>query len=395
MNALPQRFFSCSVCGGASPSTPANPAANCGAVICNDAYYSLAAAARLKILGTGVGSNCQVRFTSARGFVFDDGTDAGQFITTTPQVTMPAVNGGTVGAWTSSASWPVLVGAVGTDPHTWRFIYAPTTGSYRVESENGNFKLVDASTIPGVGNVANQGTTVRDVRPFGFWAPDETLGSPAWELRRLGIYHKGVIVGLIDADTNPQMRCLDPANDVFEYPGTIRGVKVQWQTFEQVDNTGTPIAGGFDLLDPTAITDGIPLYYSPSQKKLYRSPANTREFISNDSNVAVTLNTGYQQFAGHLAFATHAIKFKNVKIDAEATFSTQEQFLAGLFRNNLLIHTWNFDVSAQPNNSFSFTFLDVNAPIGNVTYDIRFKVASGTNAATMFYSAGSLFTLPD
>lgn len=393
---LPQRFYTCSTCGGGSaPASTPTPGVPCGTVICNDAYYTLSAAARLRILGIGVGSNCQVRLTSARGFLFDDGTDAGQFLTTTPQVTMPAVNGGTVGAWTSSASFPVLVGAVGTDPHSWRFIYAPTSGAYRLESDNGNFKFVDANTIPGIANVASQGTTVRDVRPFGFWAPDETLGSPAWEPRRMTIFHKGVIVGIIDGNTNPQMRCLDPANDVLDYPGTIRGVKVQYQTIEAVDNAGAPVAGGFDVLDPSVVADGVALFYSPTTKKFYKTPAHTREMISNDANVAMTLNTGYQAYSGHLAFGTHANKFKNVHIAAEATFSTQEQFLAGLFRNGSLIHTWNFDVSAQPNNSFAFVYLDTAAPIGNVQYEIRFKVASGTNAATMFYSAGTLFTLPD
>lgn len=395
MNPLPQRFYSCHVCGGGSPSLPFNQAAACGAAITNDAYYSLSFAQRLYLLGIGIGSNSQVRLATKRGFVFDWGDNSGQGITDSPQVTLSPINGGAAGAWTATNTFPALVCASGADPFTWKFAYAPTTGQFRLETDSGAFKWVDATTIPGIVNVASQGTTVRDVRPFGFWAPDETLGSPVWEPRRMTIFDKGVIVGIIDGNSNPQQRCLDPSTDTFAYPGTAQVLKLQYQTLEQVDNTNAPITGGFDVLDPSTVADGVPLFYSPSQKKLYRSPVHTREFITNDANVAVTLNTGYQSYSGHLIFGTHANKFKNISITALATFSTQEQFIAGLFRNGTLIHTWNFDVNAQPNNSFTFVYLDTAAPIGNLQYEIRFKVSSGTNATTIFYSAGSLFTLPD
>lgn len=387
-------------CGCPTPSSSsvaANPAANCGATICNDAYFTLTAAARLRVLGIGVGSNCQVRLTPKRGFLFDYGDDGGQFITDAPQVTMLPVNGGTAPNFNEVASWPVLVGAVGTDPHTWRFVYAPITGAWRLESENGNFKFVSASTIPGINAVANQTTTVRDVRPFGIWAPDATIGSPAWETRRMGIFSKGLIVGYVDGDGNPWMRCLDPATDTAEYPGTFRAVTLQYQNLVEVDNTGTPVTGGLAVLDKAAVPDAVIGYFSPTTKKFYRAPAHVRQVKSQTSTATLTLTTTYQNWTGHLQFDPVAIHHKNVRIAFNVKFDDHEQLVFGIHRNGSLLFEFDFTgVSVDPNSQYHVEYLDLNVTPGvTYTYDIRGRTASGTNGTQLEFSYAFLETLSD
>lgn len=342
---------------------------------------------RLSLFGVAAGSICVGKFTTKLGFVMDDGTGAGQFISNEPIISLPRTNPESAGSFPSTGTWPVMLAAVGADPMNWRFVQAPTAGTWRIETSSGLFRFVDASTIPGLDGVCDQSTTVGMIRPFGCYTADATAENPVWAIRRMALFDGGVLVGVEDEDGNRWMKCLNPASDAFEYPGTVKVEKLQYEELEQVDGDGDPITGGLEELNFGTVGDAVAAYYSPATKRYYRAPAHTRENYSDDSDVAITggsenaiINSG-----------SIAINYPTVLVAFNYHYAGSHKSTTKIYRDGSLIATFDgSENTSDPNSNYSGTWVDTGVTAGNHTYEVR--AIPGTNG-TVVHSSLSVVTL--
>lgn len=385
MLKLPQKFFATSDDCCSTPDPGCLP-------VCNSRFLTLATADTLQIFGLPPGGQCMGKLTSAdKGFVVSLGAGNGHAILETPN--WPITDQGADGDDVPNP-WPYLIGMVGSgDAVNWRQIHAPATGSYRVESEDGNFKLVDATNIPGISGVCEAATTVAMVQMFGCYSTDLTVEEPEYFLKKLSTPADRPLVGFEDVNGNEWVRAL-PEDQYFTHPLAEFG-ELRVTTLIQLDNAGDPIAGGIEVLDRTAVADAVLGYYSPGNQKFYRSPAHVRDVETQTASQAVVLGGAYVTITGHLQPGSLTFNHPNVRVSWSAMFEDAENSDFGLYMDGALQFEWRFADTASPaaQLSFSGSTILTGLAIGNHTFDIRVKGTSG--AAVVNWSSMAVETLSD
>lgn len=279
--------FPCAPCFGTP--VPTAPFSGCTVAVCDNAYLLLGNAPRGRVLIVPPNSNCQLYLTPATGFMVDDGSGMGSFLTNSPAIDMPilnAVTGETIGL--PGAFRRIAVSPGGSENSAWKHLLAPTVGSYRLETDSGEWKLVDASGIPGIAEVMTQvgsSSPITMIGAFDTGEVDDDTGDPIYVLRKLNSPQDQPIVGVTRGDGTTATRAL-PLDEPLKHPlATFTTLK--FKTLTAVDDDGDPIPSGYNLLpaDTATTANSIPLWYNVATGKFYRAPAAgyNRKFTAGES----------------------------------------------------------------------------------------------------------------
>lgn len=402
---LPQIFRSPD-CGCPSGSSlPSGSPCSTVGQWCDERFGNLSATTRLNLFGVASGSICVGKFTPKRGFIFDDGSGAGQFISDEPIVSLTRVNPLSAGSYPETGTWPVMLAAVGADPMNWRFVAAPTAGKWRIESENGVFKFVDASTLPGLSNVCSGGSLGANVGLFGCFDTGTTDGGGniIYVIKKLNTPARRVLVGFDDGAGNLSVKSL-PNGTPLEHPlGLIDAMQVG--EFRETDPTSVadpkaPYANGIPELvaEGVNMTDCQLVVYSTGKKKFFRAPARLAEHVSQNSipGIVVGLTSGYVNVPGHLQFGALAFNYPNAYVSFNVQTDTAERVTFGLFIDGVLVKEWTYTNASGAGYSsptlHSGSCVVKNIAAGNHTVEIKVK---GTTGSSKFeYTDASIFSLP-
>lgn len=402
---LPQIFRATGDCGCSPSSLSSGSPCSTSNQWCDERFGNLSATTRLQLFGTASGSICVGKFTPKRGFVFDDGSGAGQFISDEPIVSLTRVNPLSSGSFPATGTWPVMLAAVGADPMNWRFVQAPTAGVYRLETENGVFKFVDASTLPGLSNVCSGSGLVANVGVFGCFDTGTTDGSgnKIFVIKKLNTPARRVLIGHDDGAGNLSVKSLPNASPLEHPLGLIDAMQVG--EFRETDPTSVadpkaPYANGIPELvaEGVAMTDCQLVVYSTGKHKFFRAPARLAEHISQNSipGVSVGLTSGYVNVPGHLQFGSLAFNYPNNFVSFNVQTNTAERVTFGLFLDGVLVKEWTY-TNASGSGYSSPTLhhgscVLKNVVTGNHTLEIKVK---GTTGSSVFeYTDASVFSLP-
>lgn len=228
---------------------------------------------RLRLIGVPTAGQCQQYLQRKRGFVFDDGSGLGQFISDAPELTLPIINTPSGSAYLAPPSFPFFVIATGANPNGWRFVQGKTGEVSTVQWNGTSYVHVPAGTAPTLVTACVAGTAA-NVALFGCVQTGlDGDGNPAYALRRMVAHDNRAIVGAIDGDGVQTFHTLPDASALTHPIGKFTLTK--WNTVQTLNDDGTDTAGGMpDLIayGTGAVTDAVACMYSPTTKKIYLKP---------------------------------------------------------------------------------------------------------------------------
>lgn len=367
-------YCGCPQTGTSDPVFPVN-----GAIISDDRYFSLLTAPRGQLLLVPKGSNAQAFLTGASGFTgFVMYANGEVSLVNAPALTLPVINPAVSSVYPPPGTFKYLFTGTG-EPAAWGMVAAPTTGVFVLQSQNGSFQLVDASSIPGIDQIGQSGTTVAK---GGLMMLVNTSGTH-YALQRLAVAHRRVVVGDIDGTTGASgYKSIGDTETLF-HP-TIQTNAFQFKTLQALDSGGNLVSTGLELAAATgsgAVTDGLRLFYSPGAKKLMLSPAQTVNFTQVTTvSASITPPTDFAAMpSGHGGGVSLNYNYANVRIDFQMNTAANETLTLGLYRDGILLQQF----PATNETTFSFTFVDQGNPLGAHTYDVRWKLTSGSTTGAV------------
>lgn len=349
----------------------------------------------MKLIGVPSGSKCQAFLVPAtvdslpiRGFLFDDGSGLGSFITNQPQITLPLLNPAVSSAHPATGTWKYLIIGGGSDPSPWLMMAAPTAGSYIVQTENGVFKLVEAGSIPGLDAVGASAVFVPKAHVLGL----VEVSPGEFAARKIAVQHQRVLVGDVDGGGIAGYKALGVGEQLAHPIGNLN--QFFCRTFTTLDGSGNAIPDGLELaatFGVGAIGDLRRINYSPANKRFFLAPARTLTTLSVSSASASTSPpVSYDLMpGGHCAPAAVTLNSPNVRIEAQISFTATETMGLGLFRDGVLIEERIVTVTNDP----YVYFIESAAPLGSHTYSIRWKRITGSTATIISRSVMSITTL--
>lgn len=368
----PMLFFT--ACGCPSSSIPcAAPAPTCDpcgtAIIQNDLYYTLTSAPKGKLLIVVPGTNSQAFLTTARGFLFDDGSGLGVQPTQTPQVTLPILNPAVSGNHPATGTFKFMFAGSNGDPSAWNFLAAPTAGEYMVQSEGGVWKLVDVGTIPGLTGVGASATFA----PIGqvLSLVETSEGSGEYVVRKLKSFDERPIVG-VDDDDGTGIRSL-PLDKRLTHPFAFFGEMSVFK-FVPSDAAGEPLGELPEL--PEGVTDAKRMLYSAAQKKIFRpSTGISDDGIQLKEGVTASLATGsFHIIADFGTVATGTSIFVSWSCETNLV----EQPKLQLWVDGASVHEWDYSTaSTAVQSQFSGAVFHTGLVEGDHEIELRFRPFSG------------------
>lgn len=359
----------CPQTGNANPIIPVT-----GAVVADDKYLTLIVAPKGQLLLVPKGSNTQAFLTAGanvRGFVF---FAAGEVqVSEAPALTLPLLNPSVANVHPAPSGWKYLMVGTG-DPADWRMIAAPTAGSWVLQSQNGSYVLVDATSVPGINAIGANGTTVAK----GALLMLVQLTSTTYALQRLVVAHKRVIVGDIDSTTGAAGYKPLPDADALTHP-IAQFTTLRCREFLGLDSNGNIITNGLEDATVTgagAIGDGKSVFYSTAAKRFFFRPPQTFQYTQVTTPSASTPPpiTYANLPSGHGAGLSLNYNYGNVRVDFQMNQAGAGAAYLALFRDGTQINEFPRSGSAD----YSFTYIDQGIALGPHTYDVRWR--SGTSA---------------
>lgn len=349
-----------------------------GAVLSDNRYFTLTQAAAGQMLVVPKGSNVQSFLTAGvgvRGFAF---YAAGEFtVEPAPALTLPLLNPLVSGSHPAPPGFKYIMAGTG-DPADWRHVAAPTAGTWVLQSQNGSFLLVDASSIPGIDVIGASGvTTIK-----GGLMMLINLTPTTYALRRLAVSHNRVVVGDIDPVSGESgYKALPDASPLTHPIASFLNLRVR--EFIGLDGSGNMIAGGLEDAAVTglgAVTDGKSVFYSTVNKRFFFRPPQTFNFTQNTTTSASTAYTSTfaAMPAGHGDGQSLNYNYPKVRIDFSMSTTAQESITLGLYRDGTLLQEFPFKTDYD----VSFFYVDVANPLGAHTYDVRWRATTGVTATS-------------
>lgn len=390
----PMMFFSCGDCSGSAPA---------GALICNPDYFALDSIVRVRLLGVGLGAQCQQFLKRADlanqggiGFVFM-GNDGQAFVSQAPELTLPYLNPAVAGVFPPDGSFLSLIVGTGSDPLAWRMLHAPSTGEKVLVTKDGLFMLKDPATSTGQTAVCytDGGAAMGNIVVCVKTGLDGD-GFPVYALSKLAVLHKHPVEGYVDPGTGAAGYRAIPSDQEITHPFAKFGL-MRHASFNQYDlGTGADDAGGMAPQPQTgggAITDAELVVYSPTSHKFYRLPARTKEVLTVNTDVVVADNGAFVSMGGHCLFTNLQFNFPDfffscsVRIKSDGTDYNNIHF--GLFVDGVLVNDWDL----KNDTSIALTFIHKGLAVGQHTVDLRYKQTAGADSMTVKFSTATIHTV--
>jgi hypothetical protein len=371
----------CPQTGNANPIIPVT-----GAVVADDKYFTLILAPKGQLLLVPKGSNAQAFLTAGagvRGFVFFEAGEVA--VQPAPALTLPLLNPLSGGAHPAPPGWKYLMVGTG-DPADWRMIAAPTAGSWVLQSQNGSYVLVDATSVPGINAIGASGTTTAK----GGLMMLVQLTSTTYALQRLAVAHKRVVVGDIDSVTGASGYKALPDADALTHP-IAQFTTLRCREFLGLDSNGNVLANGLETATVTglgAIGDGKSVFYSTAAKRFFFRPDQTFKYTQVTTASASTAPpaTWANLPSGHGAGLSLNYNYGSVRIDFQMNQATSAACQLGLFRDGVLLNTFPRSGAAD----YSFTFIDEANPLGARLYDVRWQSGTGSPGVARIINQSNL-----
>lgn len=392
------KFFTCNECGGGST----------GAVICNSEYYGLESIMRVRLIGVGLGGQCQnflkradLAVQGGIGFVFM-GADGQAFVSQAPELSLPFLNPAVSSVFPPEGSWKSLIVGTGSEPQAWRMMMAPSSGEKVVVAKDGLFMLSDPASSSGSTAVcyadgsASMGNIVCCVKT----GLDDD-GFPVYGLTKLTVIHKHVVEGYVDPDTGATgFRCV-PSDKEIQHPYAKIGL-MRHASFNQYDlATGDDDTGGMQKMpnnpaDPLFQADAELVMYSPTTHKFSRLPDRVMENLAVDTDVVVADNGSYVTMGGHAIFTNKMFNYptaffsSTIRIRATGVGPSYANLFFGLFIDGILEE--EFDTKGAQDVTLSY--LKTGLALGLHTFDVRFKqTADPDSIMTVKYSNTVIYSV--
>lgn len=395
----PMMFFSCGDCSGSAPQ---------GALICNPDYYALDSIVRVRLIGVGLGAQCQQFLKRADlanqggiGFVFM-GNDGQAFVAQAPELTLPYLNPAVSAVFPPDGSWSSLIVGTGSDPQAWRMMRAPSTGEKVVTTKDGLFMLKDPASSTGQTAVCYQdGSVATGNIVVCVKTGLDGDGFPVYGLSKLTVLHKHPVEGYIDPDTGAAGFRAIPSDKELTHPFTKFGLQRTGSYIQYDIATGNDDTGGIqkmpnDNTDPKFSSDAELVMFSPTTHKFSRLPNRVMEVLSVDTDVVVADNGSYVSMGGHAIFTNIQFNFPafyistTLRLRASGGTPSYNNVLIGLFIDGVLEE--EFDL--KNGQDVSLSYLKKNLALGQHTVDFRFKqTADADSAMTIKYSTTVMFSV--
>jgi hypothetical protein len=348
-------------------------------LICDDRLVGLVTIPRLQILGVRPGGNCMANLVTQRGFVFDDGSGAGQYIEPAPGLNLPIIN--PLASWAypvPAAGFQFLLIGTSDNPSLWKFVAAPTGGSYFLSSQNGQMNFVNASVQPVVQSVCGSVSSSALVAVVGCVPTGtfDTNGNPIYGLNKLTLRDNRPVVGRLDTDGITKLTT--PSDTTPFYHPIIQADKIIL-TGNNSGGLNIVILPTFTTTGMGSVTDASPIYYSPTTGLIYSSAGTGSQIIAlnqvlstDQSAPTVATWTVINAFN----FGTQTVNYPNLSVGWNLCFNGSPVFLIAVFIDGIQNLTWSLSRPSQPSPRCAGTGIITGIALGNHTIDFRINVTS-------------------
>jgi hypothetical protein len=390
-------FHACGECGGGAPS---------GALICNPDYYSMGSLTRVRLIGVGLGADCQQFLKRAAlevqggiGFVFM-GNDGQAFTSQAPELSLPFLNPAVSSVFPDTGSWKSLIVGVGSEPQAWRMMMAPSSGEKVVTTKDGLFMLSDPASSSGSTAVCYQDGNVGlgNIIVCVKTGVDEN-SFPVYGLSKLTVLHKHPVEGFIDPDTGLGGFRAIPSDKEITHP-FARFDLMRHASFNQYDAvTQVDDAGGMAPQPQTgggAVTDAELVVYSPTTHKFYRLPERTKETLTVGTDVVVADSGAYVSMGGHCLWNNLQFNFPDylftcsVRINAGGGTPSYDHVTFGLFVDGVMVNEWD----TKNSQNVALSYVGTGLTVGQHTVELKFKQTTDPDSTmTIRFSTGTISTL--
>lgn len=356
----------------------------------NDKYLTLTEGPLLKMLGVA-SEGKTLQFLSSPNVMSDAilvmKPTGEQKATNSPKIPLTIKNPLDTGAYPPTGSFSFIM--VAESDNSWKFLHAPTTGIYALQTTGGNFVLVDASSIPGI-NAIGAAAFVPKANVLGLVA----VSPGVYQAKKIDVVHQRALVGDIDIDGVKGYQSLPDGIPLFHPLGKFTDLK--FRGFSGLDSSGDPISGGFAqgiAYGTGALTDGVLLMYYPGTKLLKLAPARTciADFDASDGTSTAAPASFSMMPGGRCVLPSTPFNYPTVRLWAHLEFVANEGIEIAFFRDGVLIS----NQGNRNNLEMSAVFIDTNVPAGAHVYDMRWKRNAGvvSPSATFRYSALEAMTV--
>lgn len=322
-------------CPNCSPGYVPSPCPEQG-IICHPNYLSMIEVPRIRLVGVPTGGQCQQFLQRKRGFVFDDGSGLGQFISYAPELTLPIINTPSGAAYLEPPSFPFFVIGTGANPHGWRFVQGKTGEVSTIQWNGTSYVHVAAGTSPTLVTACVAGTAA-NVTLFGCVQTGlDGDGNPAYALRRMVAHDNRAIVGAIDGDGVQTFHTLPDADALTHPIGKFTLTK--WNTVQALNDDGTDTSGGLPQLvtyGTGGVVDAVACMYSPATKKFYLKPPG---YLNTKAIAAVALTAG--TFATIFDWTSIVLNYTSLQVNFDLQTGLDRKMTVDVLLDGVLKQEW-------------------------------------------------------